>query len=329
MMIRRLSEQSYDETRPSRDAAPDQIFAPGEPFPVRKIWPAGLNPRGRQRPGRRGQTLAAQTGGYYVRATRPTGPVRDIALAATLRAAALRLARAHADENVGQVTNLSPTAETVGQVTNLSLTGSDNGQDAILSYLVSPDDLRVKVRRKRTGNLILFVVDASGSMGARKRMAAVKGAVLSLLLEAYQKRDRVGLIAFRGEGAQLLAPPTNSVELAERHLRQMPTGGRTPLAAGLQLAGQVLRQYLWREAALAPLLVLVTDGRANAGPPAAEAAHDLRQAHLASLVLDSEQGFVRLGLARELAAWLGAEYLLLDELHAQAITRHIRPRLKG
>jgi magnesium chelatase subunit D len=195
--------------------------------------------------------------------------------------------------------------------------------------LVTPADLRVKVRHARAGNLILFTVDASGSMGARKRMIAVKGAVLSLLLDAYQKRDRVGLLSFRGSGASLLVPPTNSVELAERQLRQLPTGGRTPLAAGLQLADQVLNSYLQRDTALTPLLVLVTDGRANQGHTAQlpRIAAAIARKQIAVLVLDSEQGFVRLGLARKLADWLAADYLPLDELRAETISRQVRARL--
>ena len=197
--------------------------------------------------------------------------------------------------------------------------------------MILPADLRVKLRRARTGNLILFVVDASGSMGARKRMVAVKGAVLSLLLDAYQKRDQVGLIAFRGQGAELLVPPTNSVELAERCLRQMPTGGRTPLAAGLQLADQVLTHHLHRDAALAPLLVLVTDGRPNAGPQAIQEARQvawlLSQKRITALILDSEQGFVRLGITRELAQLLQAVYLPLAELDATRISRPVRTLL--
>jgi magnesium chelatase subunit D len=168
-------------------------------------------------------------------------------------------------------------------------------------------------------------------MGARKRMVAVKGAILSLLLAAYQKRDRVGLITFRGSGARLLVPPTNSVELAERQLRQLPTGGQTPLAAGLRLADQVLTAYLQRDAALTPLLVLITDGRANLGPPVQlrQVTGTLAQKKLAALVLDSEQGFVRLGLARELAVWLNAQYLPLDELRAETIVSQVRQKLPG
>ena len=106
--------------------------------------------------------------------------------------------------------------------------------------LVEPWDIREKVRETKTGSLILFVVDASGSMGAQRRMVAVKGAVLSLLLDAYQRRDRVGLISFRGARVDLLLPPTSSVDLAELHLREMPTGGRTPLSRGLYMALDVI-----------------------------------------------------------------------------------------
>jgi magnesium chelatase subunit D len=231
-----------------------------------------------------------------------------VAVDATLRAAALRVGQE--SKQVEQERMLLP------------LPSNTPGR-------ISPADLRVKIRRARTGNLILFVVDASGSMGARRRMIAVKGAVLSLLLDAYQKRDRVGLIAFRGPGAELLVPPTNSVELAEQRLRQLPTGGRTPLAAGLQLAYQVLNQYLQRDAALTPLLVLVTDGRSNVGQPAhlQQTAQTLANKQIASLVLDSDQSFVRIGAAQEVADWLAAEYLRLDDLRAGVIAGRVRQRL--
>ncbi|MFN8455922.1 MAG: hypothetical protein U0401_14860 [Anaerolineae bacterium] len=126
-------------------------------------------------------------------------------------------------------------------------------------------------------------------------------------------------------------PPTNSVELAEQRLRHLPTGGRTPLAAGLQLAERVLVQYLQRDAALTPLLVLVTDGRANVGSPGQlrHVAEGLAHKRLAALVLDSDQNFVRLGGAQEIAAWLEAEYLRLDDLRAGVIAGRVRQRLVG
>jgi magnesium chelatase subunit D len=138
----------------------------------------------------------------------------------------------------------------------------DAGERATL--VVRPEDLRWQVREGREGNLVLFVVDASGSMAARRRMTATKGAVLSLLLDAYQRRDRVGLVSFRGSGAQVPLPPTSSVELAARRLAELPTGGRTPLAAGLARARQLLAAEAVRDPTRRPLLVLITDGRANA-----------------------------------------------------------------
>ncbi|WP_328402126.1 putative cobaltochelatase [Streptomyces sp. NBC_00390] len=130
--------------------------------------------------------------------------------------------------------------------------------------LVRRDDLRQATREGREGNLVLFVVDASGSMAARQRMSAVKGAVLSLLLDAYQRRDKVGLVTFRGKDAELALPPTSSVDAAAARLELLPTGGRTPLAAGLLKAHDVLRIERLRDPSRRPLLVVVTDGRATA-----------------------------------------------------------------
>ncbi|MCB9076158.1 MAG: VWA domain-containing protein [Anaerolineaceae bacterium] len=296
--------------------APDQVFAPGHPFALKQPLPSAASRRPQPGRGRRSQATATHQGGFFLYATTPTGPIRDIALAATLRAAALRLAQ----------TSLSSLSHT--SISNLQpLTPHPQSPLSPLPSPLSIPDLRVKVRRVRTGNLILFVVDASGSMGARKRMIAVKGAMLSLLLDAYQKRDRVGLITFRGQSAHLLVPPTNSVELAERQLRQLPTGGRTPLPAGLQLADQVLTNHLKRDSALTPLLVLITDGRVTSAGQLQQIAVGLAQKKIAALVLDSEQGFVRLGLARQLAQWLGAHYLLLDELQTETIVRQVRSSL--
>ncbi len=327
VMIWRMSEDTSPENAHwspvsgPRSAQPDQTFTPGDPFPVRplKLPPTRRQPQpGR---GRRSQTTATNQGGHYFRASVPQGSVRDVAIDATLRAAALRFV-----QGSGPYGRLRTGAGEQGRI---------EADSPLPPYppaplLIIPSDLRTKIRRARTGNLILFVVDASGSMGARKRMVAVKGAVLSLLLDAYQKRDRVGLIAFRGEGAELLVPPTNSVELADQRLRQLPTGGRTPLTVGLQLADRVLTSYLQKDAALTPLLVLVTDGRWNVGQPVQlrQVATMLAQKRIASLVLDSEQSFVRLGAAAEVAAWLEAEYWLLDELRAGTIARRVRQRLQ-
>ena len=192
--------------------------------------------------------------------------------------------------------------------------------------VVRPGDLREKVREGREGNLILFLVDASGSMAAKKRMSAVKGAVLSLLADAYQRRDKIGLISFRGEGAQLLLPPTSSVDLAVPRLEELPTGGRTPLAAGLEKAAEVLERERLRDAGRRPLLVLLTDGRATAGPDPRQAAAGLRSTGAASVVVDTEEGYVRLGMAGGVAYSLGARHLRLDDLRADSLVQLVERR---
>ncbi|MFC7589424.1 VWA domain-containing protein [Nonomuraea antimicrobica] len=210
---------------------------------------------------------------------RPSGPVRDLHVPATLLAAA-------------------PYQRERGR----------RGPGLVLRG----DDLREVVREGREGNLVLFVVDASGSMAARRRMTAVKTAVLSLLLDAYQRRDKIGLITFRGAGAEVALPPTSSVEAGAARLRSLPTGGRTPLAAGLVRAAEVLRVERLRDPARRPLLVLVTDGRATAGGDVDRAAALLRGT--AGVVVDCESGPVRLGLAVRLASRLRARLLPLDSL---------------
>ncbi|SNX57496.1 protoporphyrin IX magnesium-chelatase [Streptomyces sp. TLI_55] len=185
------------------------------------------------------------------------------------------------------------------------------------------DDLRQATREGREGNLVLFVVDASGSMAARQRMSAVKGAVLSLLLDAYQRRDKVGLVTFRGTAGEVALPPTSSVDAAAARLESLPTGGRTPLAAGLLKAHEVLRVERLRDPARRALVVVVTDGRATGGPePVAlsqRAARLFAADGVASVVVDCESGPVRLGLAGQLAGELGGTAVTLDELRADSI----------
>jgi magnesium chelatase subunit D len=248
--------------------------------------------------GRRSRTLGGTTG-HYVTSRQPLGRVRDIAVDATLRAAAPHLRRRQQEE----------------------------GKTPAIHYT----DLREKVRESRAGNLILFVVDASGSMGARERMVATKGAILSLLLDAYQKRDRVGMVSFRSQEATVLLPPTGSVELAQRHLADLRTGGRTPLAAGLAKAYELLVRNRQRAREVQPLLVLLTDGRANAATrdcdPLADAmtrAAALRAVRVPSLVVDTEQGALQLGLARRLAEALGGICLRLEELAAGTLASAVK-----
>ena len=186
------------------------------------------------------------------------------------------------------------------------------------------EDLRVATREGREANLILFCVDASGSMAARKRMTAVKTAILSLLLDAYRRRDRVGLVTFRRTGADVALPPTGSIDIAAARLEELPAGGRTPLAEGLELAAKVILRERVRDPRTRPLLVVVTDGRANAGADAVaraeRAASGIARLGVSTVVIDSESGPLRLGLARRLASVLGAEHVAVDAVSAQALT---------
>jgi len=184
-------------------------------------------------------------------------------------------------------------------------------------------DLRTAVTEGRESNLVLFCVDASGSMAARKRMGEVKAAVLSLLLDAYQRRDKVGLVTFRGLEAALALPPTSSVEVAARRLAELPTGGRTPLAEGLLSAAETLRWERIRDPRRRPLLVVVTDGRATAGtdalPRSRRAAAYVRSLGVDAIVVDCESGRMSMGLALGLATELQAQYVKLAEVSAEAL----------
>ncbi|MFI6031177.1 putative cobaltochelatase [Amycolatopsis magusensis] len=191
-------------------------------------------------------------------------------------------------------------------------------------------DLRYALREGREGNLVLFCVDASGSMGARARMGEVKSAVLSLLLDAYQRRDKVGLVTFRASAAELALPPTISVDAAAARLEALPTGGRTPLAEGLLRAAEALRVESIRDPRRRPLLVVVTDGRATSGSNAVARSHAaadlIARQGIASVVMDCESGRMRLGLAAELATRLGAEHVTLGEVAADSLAGAVRAR---
>jgi magnesium chelatase subunit D len=187
-----------------------------------------------------------------------------------------------------------------------------------------PDDVRRAIREGREGNLVIFVVDASGSMAARDRMSAVSGATLSLLRDAYQRRDKVAVITFRQQDAQLLLPPTSSVHIAGRRLARFDTGGKTPLAQGLLAARDVVVREKARDRARRSLVVVITDGRATGGPDplgrARVAAARLVAEGAAAVVVDCETSHVRLGLAEQLAGYLGAPAVRLAHLRADALT---------
>ena len=317
-------QEEEQPPEPEGDSGPqDQYFEVGTPFSVRSLQMRPPDHRARPAGGRRARTVSGTPLGRYVGAAIPQDKATDLALDATLRAAA-----PHQVERRRPHPNPLPPGE---------------GTDDAPAFLIEPHDVREKVRETKTGSLILFVVDASGSMGAQRRMVAVKGAILSLLLDAYQRRDRVGLIAFRGTGAQVLLPPTSSVDLAHALLSEMPTGGRTPLSRGLLLAMEVIEAEKQKDRNVLPLLVVLSDGRANVAMGSAEAdpsngttlpiaearamAAAIREQRIPAVVVDTETDFLRLGLAEPIAEAMGAPCIKLEELHSDALADTVRMQL--
>lgn len=289
---------------------PGTVASASEPYRTRLFSVAGT---GEGAAGRRSR--ARTSSGRRVGASEFTGT--DLHLPATIRSAAPHQSarvRATGNDSARPGTRPSdPAARDDGAARN--------------RLLLAPEDLRSAVREGRESNLVLFCVDASGSMAARTRMEQVKTAILSLLLDAYRRRDKVGLVTFRGSGAEVALPPTSSVDVAATRLADLPAGGRTPLAEGLLTTAEVLRIESIRDRRRRPLVVVVTDGRATHGPHALArsraAAAGLASLGVASVVVDCETGRFRMGLAAELATHLGAEHVPLGEVTADGLTRTV------
>lgn len=264
--------------------------------------------------GRRLMTKTKDTRGRMIRAYQDEHALEDLALVDTLRAAApyqrLRAATKMEQEKLST------------QSQQLKQQGGKG-----LSLVIKPQDYRRKAREKRIGAYQLFVVDASGSMAARHRMEATKAAILSLLRDSYIHRDSVGLIAFRKESAEVLLPFTRSVERAERLLASMPTGGKTPLAHGLRMAYTMCDRLLRAHRAERIQIICITDGRATSGDsedPVAESkqwARILGTLPVDCIVIDTETGFIKLGLAKELCKLMNGSYYAMDTITADRILR--------
>ena len=264
--------------------------------------------------GRRLMTKTKDTRGRMIRAYQDEHALEDLALVDTLRAAApyqrLRAATKTEQEKLST------------QSQQLKQQGGKG-----LSLVIKPQDYRRKAREKRIGAYQLFVVDASGSMAARHRMEATKAAILSLLRDSYIHRDSVGLIAFRKESAEVLLPFTRSVERAERLLASMPTGGKTPLAHGLRMAYTMCDRLLRAHRAERIQIIYITDGRATSGDsedPVAESkqwARILGTLPVDCIVIDTETGFIKLGLAKELCKLMNGSYYAMDTITADRILR--------
>ena len=323
--LQEMAEQLMDPHRDSSDSTPqkfeppempdadeqpqsgsdEDVFATGELFKVRPLNLDALDRQARASHGRRTTSRVRDHRGRYVGAEIPDGGVTDLALDATLREAA------------------------PFQMRRRSLT--DNN----LALKLETWDLRQKVRESQVGNLVVFLVDSSGSMGAHQRMVAVKGAVMSLLMDAYQRRDRVAMIAFRGTTSEVVLPPTDSPRLAQQRLDDLPTGGRTPVAQALADAHRLIRQQRQRSPDTPPLLAIVSDCRANVGISNGASGSDpfeevlricesMKLDKVHSIVLDPSPRSNRFGLVRRVAEALGGEYVPLDELRSTAISAAVR-----
>ena len=264
--------------------------------------------------GRRLMTKTKDTRGRMIRAYQDEHALEDLALVDTLRAAT-----PYQRWRAATKTEQEKLSTQSRQLKNQGGKG--------LSIVIKPQDYRRKAREKRIGAYQLFVVDASGSMAARHRMEATKAAILSLLRDSYIHRDSVGLIAFRKESAEVLLPFTRSVERAERLLASMPTGGKTPLAQGLRMAYTLCDRLLRAHRAERIQIICITDGRATSGDyedPVAESkqwARILGTLPVDCIVIDTETGFIKLGLAKELCKLMNGSYYAMDTITAERILR--------
>ncbi len=305
-------------TEPLRQVIPDtpqsghwweggQVVPIGETFDVRRL-DTPIDHLTRERSGRRSTTRTERKRGRYIQARPSPGDPSDLAFDATLRAAApFQKERSN---------------------------GPAEGEGPALA--LRPGDYQKKVRVRRTANLILFVVDASWSMAVAERMQATKGAIMSLLTDAYQRRDRVGLVVFQKDDAHVVLPPTNSVELAKKALAEIPVGGKTPLAHGLTLAYRVITQELRTHPELSPLMILLTDGAGNVSmtdalapqEEAYRAAGLIRETDARSVVINMEHVAFDQGLAQTLADRLGAPCYTLPEFKAEALVQTVQDELR-
>jgi len=293
-------QQEFDQNDSSSDIQnnipKEDVFNIGNTINTNKIIKKKKDKIFRSSSGKSNATLSQSKKGKYIKTRIPPGKTTDIAIDATIRQAAL---------------NHSPDKK----------------------FRISPEDIREKIREGKTTSLITFVVDASGSMGVEERMKATKGAVLSLLNNAYQKRDRVSMIAFRNNDAYVLLPPTRSVDMALKCLKELPTGGKTPLPHGIQKGMNLIKNEINKNDNLIPVMVLITDGKGNVPlrndvlEDLKECAEEIKKRALHTLVIDTESRFPRLGLAKQFAQKSNANYFHLDKIADKEIASIIKSEI--
>lgn len=293
--------QQPDSTSPGGPSGAQKRTEVGEQFETQQV-DSPLDRMTRERAGKRSYTRTQRKRGRYIKAQLAGPKPTDLAFDATLRAAAPFQPQRREEEPEND-----------------------------LALRLRMQDLHKKIRVRRTGNLILFVVDASWSMAASERMEATKGAIFSLLVDAYQRRDQVGLVVFQRDKARVVLTPTNSVELAQKALVDLPVGGKTPLSSGLSVAWQVIERVKRREPEVQPMMILLTDGAGNvsmSGQPAQEEALRIAEHYavsdVRSVVVNMEHAAFDRGLAQKLADTMQAQCFNLPELKAETLVQTVK-----
>ena len=294
-------QQEPPQLPPDLPDLDDMMFEIGRQFRVIDYLDTNerLPSRTKTRKGRRAMAVSADGTGRYARSKYPDGKSNDIAFDATIRAAAPYQRVRHSDD---------------------------------LAMVIESQDIRVKVRERRSGCTLLFLVDASGSLGVRKRMATVKGAIMSMLRDSYVKRDRIGLMAFRRDSAEVILPPTKSVEYSYKCLEELPTGGKTPLSEALIRVNDYMTSYARCHIGERCYIILVTDGRANvplqegadANEEVQKLGEDMSIPHVKWIVVDASSGFIQFDNAQRLAEKMGARYFKLEDLDADRFAEGVK-----
>ena len=295
-----LEESSQENSKPDENF--EENYNIGKIFKVKEIIDTRMfDHKKRKGIGKRCKTKTSLLKGRYVKSIRPRGKILDLAFDATIRAAA---PYQKLDQEEG------------------------------LKIKISKEHIRVKVREHRTGTTIVFVVDSSGSMGVKKRMEAVKGTIMSLLKDAYEKRDKVGMISFRRDRAEEVLPITRSIDLAQKKLKNLVTGGKTPLVEGLLKGYSVLKREMKLDKDILPIMVILSDGKGNFSKkgedPIKESikvARNMSNEKIKIIVVDTEEGFVKLELAKKLAEALAGEYYRLENLKSDDLLTIVKDKI--
>ena len=296
------SDKNEEEKKNNENTEYEEEFGIGEIFKVKDILIDTVHDtKKRAGTGKRCKTKSGSLQGRYIKSTLPKGKIRDFAFDATIRAAA--------------------PYQTKNKENNLMIS-------------IKKEHIRVKVREKRTGASILFVVDSSGSMGVKKRMEAVKGAIMSLLKDAYEKRDKVGMVSFRRDRAEELLPITRSIDLAQKKLEKLTTGGKTPLAEGIAKAYTIMKNEIRKDKEIVPLIVFLSDGKGNFSvsgkdpvKESIEMAEKIKNDGIRAIVIDTEEGFIKLEMAKTLSEAMKADYYKLENLKSEDMLKLIKDNI--